>query len=389
MAYIKGKSFTTEEKNDLIKKYQEEVDDFTFKSASKIIDLISGNGEIPVWESPVFNTFFMNPASGTHFNLENSLLLYLAKKEFGYKDSLFITAKQGFDNGLSMEKGTTGHYIIQRFGMKMFPLSEIDSSGKPIKDSNGKNILKRNADGEIQYFYKRCAKLVKIFNIEQFKGQIPEKWLKYTNREQQTLENQEHLNNIKSVVIKSLPLKLERHSLGSNYYQPFTDKITLSEEYMFKNTLSELSTLFHEWSHATGHKERLNRESLYRYSEDKSFRGYEELVANFSARRLCNYYQLNNNELSEQFENNHDSYDAGWAFSAAKKSPELIFKAAADADRAFNLVKKTIEPNLKNENSLKDFLSKKIESDDETNEVDKEEKNTISKEKTNKFKRGI
>ena len=57
MAYIKGKSFTQEEKNDLIKKYQEEVDDFTFKSASKIIDLISGNGEIPVWESPVFNTF--------------------------------------------------------------------------------------------------------------------------------------------------------------------------------------------------------------------------------------------------------------------------------------------------------------------------------------------
>lgn len=364
MKYKSTKPLTTEDKNDLINKYQQEVDAFTLNNASRILDILNDGQEIPVWEKPVFNTFFMNPASGTKFNMENSLLLYMAMKDFNYDKSLFITAKQGFDNGMSMDKGTTGHYIIQRFGMKMFPLSQLDSNGKPIKDTNGKPIYKRNEEGEIQYLYKRCAKLVKIFNIEQFKGPIPEKWLKYTNSTTEMLTNQEDLDNIKKVVLDSLPLEIVRTIVDGNYYSPSIDKMYIYESRLFKNTLSELSTIFHEWSHATGHKNRLNRESMHKYAESKEYRGYEELVANFSARRLCNYYNLSNNELAESFDLNHDSYDVGWAFRAIKTSPEAIFKAASDADRAFNLITRTIEPNLKNNKDLKNFLTDKIEAEE-------------------------
>lgn len=373
MKYKSTKPLTTEDKNDLINKYQQEVDAFTLNNASRILDILNDGQEIPVWEKPVFNTFFMNPASGTKFNMENSLLLYMAMKDFNYDKSLFITAKQGFDNGMSMDKGTTGHYIIQRFGMKMFPLSQLDSNGKPIKDTNGKPIYKRNEEGEIQYLYKRCAKLVKIFNIEQFKGPIPEKWLKYTNATTEILTNQEDLDNIKKVVLDSLPLEIVRTIVDGNYYSPSIDKMYIYESRLFKNTLSELSTIFHEWSHATGHKNRLNRESMHKYAESKEYRGYEELVANFSARRLCNYYNLSNNELAESFDQNHDSYDVGWAFRAIKTSPEAIFKAAGDADRAFNLITRTIEPNLKNNKDLKNFLTDKIEAEEgeETKVVEK------------------
>lgn len=364
MKYKSAKPLTTEDKNDLINKYQQEVDAFTLNNASRILDILNDGQEIPVWEKPVFNTFFMNPASGTKFNMENSLLLYMAMKDFNYDKSLFITAKQGFDNGMSMEKGTTGHYIIQRFGMKMFPLSQLDSNGKPIKDTNGKPIYKRNEEGEIQYLYKRCAKLVKIFNIEQFKGPIPEKWLKHTNATTEMLTNQEDLDNIKKVVLDSLPLEIVRTIVDGNYYSPSIDKMYIYESRLFKNTLIELSTIFHEWSHATGHKNRLNRESMHKYAESKEYRGYEELVANFSARRLCNYYNLSNNELAESFDQNHDSYDVGWAFRAIKTSPEAIFKAASDADRAFNLITRTIEPNLKNNKDLKNFLTDKIEAEE-------------------------
>ena len=364
MKYKSTKPLTTEDKSDLINKYQQEVDAFTLNNASRILDILNDGQEIPVWEKPVFNTFFMNPASGTKFNMENSLLLYMAMKDFNYDKSLFITAKQGFDNGMSMDKGTTGHYIIQRFGMKMFPLSQLDSNGKPIKDTNGKPIYKRNEEGEIQYLYKRCAKLVKIFNIEQFKGPIPEKWLKYTNATTEILTNQEDLDNIKKVVLDSLPLEIVRTIVDGNYYSPSIDKMYIYESRLFKNTLRELSTIFHEWSHATGHKNRLNRESMHKYAESKEYRGYEELVANFSARRLCNYYNLSNNELAESFDQNHDSYDVGWAFRAIKTSPEAIFKAASDADRAFNLITRTIEPNLKNNKDLKNFLTDKIEAEE-------------------------
>jgi antirestriction protein ArdC len=364
MKYKSSKPLTTEDKNDLISKYQEEVDAFTLENASRILDLINNGDDLPVWEKPVFNTFFLNPASGTKFNLENSLLLFMSMKGFDYKKSLFITAKQGFDNGMSMEKGTKGHYIIQRFGMKMFPLTQSDASGKPAKDSNGKTIYKRNEEGEIQYLYKRCAKLVKIFNIEQFTGPIPDKWLKYMNTNSETLTNQEDLDKIKNVVLESLPIEIVRTVADGNYYIPLTDKMYIYSSDVFKNTLRELSTIFHEWSHATGHSTRLNRESLNRYAESKEFRGYEELVANFAARRLCNHYNLSNNELSESFNKNHDVYDAGWAMRAIKTSPEAIFKAASDADRAFNMITRTIEPMLKNDKDLTKFLTNKIEAEE-------------------------
>lgn len=378
MAYTKRKPLSSEEKTDLIKKYKEEVDEYTLNVASKVMDIITTDekyNELPAWEHPVFNKFYMNPESGTRFNMENSILLYLTMKECGYKHSLFLTAKQGFDNGMSMEKGTKGHYIVQRFGLKMHPLAEIDENGKPKKDTQGKTIYKRNEEGEIQYLFKRCEKLVKVFNIEQFTGEIPAKWLKYMTGNEEKLSNENELQSLKNVVFKSIEPEVIRHLSKDNFYMPLADVIYLSEPQMFKNTLQELSTTFHEWSHSTGHKERLNRESLYRYSEDKSIRGYEELVANFAARRLCNFYNMESSELIESFNSNHDKYDSGWASHAFKSGPEQIFKAAVDADRAFNRIRMAIEPNLKLDASLKGFLTKKIESE-ETENQENEEKST-------------
>lgn len=382
MAYVKKKPLSNEDKNDLINKYKEEVDKFTLSVADKILDIVTSDeisGNMPMWEHPVFNKFYMNPETKTKFNMENSIILYFVIKEHGYKHPLFITAKQGFDNGMSMEKGTTGHYIVQRFGMKMHPLSELDENGKPKKDANGKPIYKRNEEGEIQYLYKRCEKLVKMFNIDQFTGPIPDKWLKYMQGNTETLSNEEDLQKLKNVVFKSIEPKVVRHLSKDNFYIPNSDFIYLSEEHMFRNTLSELSTTFHEWSHSTGHKSRLNRQSLYDYSTDKSIRGYEELVANFSARRLCNFYNMESSELTESFNNNHDTYDAGWAAHAFKGGAEQIFKAAVDADRAFNRIRMAIEPNLKLDASLKNFLLNKIESDEVEDEKPKEETKTTKK----------
>jgi len=387
MAYKKGSSkpLSNEDKNSLIEKYKEEVDDYTLNIASKILDLVENQDKVPLWEHPVFNKFYMNPESGTKFNMENSILLYWIMKQEEYKHPLFLTAKQGFENGMSMEKGTTGHYIVQRFGMKMHPLFELDANGKPIQGVDGKNKLKRNEEGEIQFLYKRCAKLTKVFNIAQFTGPIPAKWEKYMKENEEKLSNEEDIKKLKEVVLKSVEPTVYRHVSADNYYLPYADAIYLSESSMFRDSLSELSVIFHEWSHSTGHPKRLNRESLNRYSEDNSFRGYEELVANFSARRLCNFYNLDNNELVKSFNDNHDSYDAGWANRAIMKGPDQLFKAAADADRAFNKIRMSIEPNLKLDNSLKSFLTNKIEGEESENE----EKPTIEKTQKKSWKRSL
>ena len=125
-------------------------------------------------------------------SFENTLLLWLAAKENEYKDSRFVTAKQAFDAGMSMEKGTKGHQIVQRFGMPMFPLFKKDDNGEIIKDpKTNKPIPERDEDGKVKYIYQRVSKLVTVFNVEQLKGDIPKRWNKSNVKLE--LENEELL----------------------------------------------------------------------------------------------------------------------------------------------------------------------------------------------------
>ena len=68
----------------------------------KVADYFTEDNDkgIPIWESNAFANPFRNPESGTHYNFENNILLWYASKTEKYDDIRFITAKQGFDEGL-------------------------------------------------------------------------------------------------------------------------------------------------------------------------------------------------------------------------------------------------------------------------------------------------
>jgi antirestriction protein ArdC len=299
-------------------------------------------------------------------------LLWFASKEEDYEDQRFITAKQGFNAGLSMEKGTTGHYIIQRYGIPWGKLNKRDSKGKTIVDpKTDKPIPERDENGKIKYMYKRVSKLVKVFNVSQFTGELPKKW--ELNKNKVELSNESELVAFRDALESSSEVPIRRENSSQNYYIPQKDEIVLSNTELFRNTLYEISTMTHEMAHATGHKDRLDRESIYRYSEDPSFRGFEELVANFSARAMTNKFGLSNNELSESYDKNHDSYDAGWMKHVLEKNPILIFEATKQAELAFRKVLKPLEEKLKEnpelcdkyypkESEVSDFLANKEES---------------------------
>lgn len=381
MAYKKkSKGFMTkEEKNNLIDKYQKQIDEHLLSIVNKVSDYFVEENEkgIPIWESDVFDSSYHNPETGTQYNFENSIILWAASKFNNYKDTRFVTAKQGFDAGLSMEKGTTGHFIVQRFGMPMFPLIKRDDNGEIITDpKTNKPVPERDENGKIKYMYKRVSKLVKVFNVEQFTGELPARWNKKQGQHIE-LENESELNLFKKALENSSEVKIKRHQLGDNYYSPAQDLITLSEEMLFKNTLNEISVMAHEMSHSTGHKDRLNRESLYRYGEDKSFRGFEELVANFSARAITDKYGLSKNEFNEAYQKNHDAYDAGWMKHVLNKEPILIFEATKQAELAYRMVNKNLETELKKIPELKDLYfpdkKEKLEVEEFLNNKEKKE----------------
>jgi antirestriction protein ArdC len=89
--------------------------------------------------------------------------------------------------------------------------------------------------------------------------------------------------------------------------------------------------LAHEFSHATGHKDRLNRTWLNNYSK---YRGLEELTAEFSSVLISNRLQITCNTK------NHAAYLSGWAKSVkdAKSPSQALMKVFSNAVKAADLV---------------------------------------------------
>ena len=98
----------------------------------------------------------------------------------------------------------------------------------------------------------------------------------------------------------------------------------------FKDNEGYYSTLFHEMTHWTGHKDRLNRFNKF----DIEDRAYEELIAEIGASFLCAEFGIIPN-----IENN-TSYIASW-LKALSDDKNFIFKASHEATKASNFILNT------------------------------------------------
>jgi antirestriction protein ArdC len=350
-------------KSEMLNDYKQKVDAHLLSVAARVIDAIEEEVRTKkreIWESDVITTQYHNPESGTEYNFENSALLFMESKGKKYSDKRFVTAKQAFDNGLSMEKGTKGTYIVQRFAMPICPVFK-KKNGEVIKDGKGKPIPERDEKGKIKYIYKRASKLATVFNVEQLVGELPARWNKKAIT-RSILENEDTLSDFLKLLEDVSPAPINRHQKDANYYSPIKDTIYVSDSNMFKDTLREVDTIMHEMAHSTGHEDRLNRDSLRDYSKDISIRGYEEIVANFSARTLGLKYGLSPDSQKESFYKNHDAYDASWGKACLKKDPLAIFRAMEDSGKACKFMERLIDAKLESYPSLSDLHNENVES---------------------------
>ncbi|MGN0192544.1 MAG: zincin-like metallopeptidase domain-containing protein, partial [Candidatus Gastranaerophilaceae bacterium] len=99
----------------------------------------------------------------------------------------------------------------------------------------------------------------------------------------------------------------------------------------FKDNEGYYSTLLHEMTHWTGHKDRLNRLNKY----DIEDRAYEELIAEIGASFLCAEFGITPNI------DNNASYINSW-LQALSNDKNFIFKASHEATKAVNYITQTI-----------------------------------------------
>lgn len=116
------------------------------------------------------------------------------------------------------------------------------------------------------------------------------------------------------------------------FYQPATDTVVLPMRKQFADTAEYYSTAFHELTHSTGHRSRLNRlTETARFGSATYSR--EELCAELGASFILNRLGL---ETNASFRNNA-AYIDHW-LTVLKEDKRLLVTAAGQADKAVRLI---------------------------------------------------
>src|SRR3546814_21180438 len=90
------------------------------------------------------------------------------------------------------------------------------------------------------------------------------------------------------------------------------------------------ATLAHEAVHSTGHRTRLDRETLHKYHDQVAIRAKENMIAEIGAAYLCAALGMESTERED-----HAAYVAYW-LAALKNDKRAIFQAAPAAQAASN-----------------------------------------------------
>ena len=122
------------------------------------------------------------------------------------------------------------------------------------------------------------------------------------------------------------------------YYVPFSDHINMPKREFFHSPEGLYSTLFHELTHSTGHKDRLKRhdDGLVVHGSKGSY-SREELVAEIGSAFLCEEAGIGDSVIENQ-----KAYIQNWS-ETLKNDPKMIVEASGKAQKAVDYMRNRIK----------------------------------------------
>lgn len=184
-----------------------------------------------------------------------------------------------------------------------------------------------------------------VWNVADVEGVEP-KTNKRLDAERKAYENRKFTPNQRAEeVIKGWSNKPTINHEGSQaFYRPSTDSITMPEQKAFLDSDGYYKTLFHECIHATGHKSRLNRDTLTNDALNanttaKQVYSKEELVAEIGSMYLTGICELE----CKDSDTNSKAYINGWI----KHLKDHKYEASSAMQRAEKAVDHILNPNTK------------------------------------------
>jgi len=268
----------------------------------------------------------------------NSIVLQCIADEQGHTNRFWATYLQAQKLGAQVNKGEKGATVF--FWKKStFIVGEKDCTscqGQPVY--KGKSCSNCEPTKKSSWIIKTYT----VFNFDQctFAEEIPAKFLpkpkpkkkvKPTDKRKTIKRAEDLVKKYAETLAGGL-----RHGGSRAFYVPTADRVQLPERDQFKSDSYYYRVAFHELTHSTGHKSRLDR---FKDFKDHRFGSVEyskeELVAELGACGLSSY--LNIDPKVER--KNSISYLQSWSKALKDKPKEFIY-ASQQAFRGVNHILK-------------------------------------------------
>jgi antirestriction protein ArdC len=256
------------------------------------------------WKSPDGVRVPMNYASKKPYRGVNTFLLAVSRFKAGYDSNYWLTFKQIQALGGNV-KGQHSEMVV------FWRLLE-----KPAENPTAEN----------ETDYIPMLRYYRVFNLDQVTG--IKKPVAADN-----LPTFQPIDEAEEVATKYQEQIEVIHGGSRAYYQPSNDWIRMPEKETFDGPEEYYSTLFHEFTHSTGHKTRLNRPGITEthYFGDEIY-SKEELIAEMGAAMLSGVVGIENKTIK-----NSASYIQCW-LDQLKTDKKLVVHAAAAAQKAADFI---------------------------------------------------
>jgi antirestriction protein ArdC len=209
------------------------------------------------WSATAGQNMPQNAVSNRPYSGCNVILLWLARDR-GWPTPRFLTFKQAVEAGGNVRKGEHGTkvYFVKQLQIKDDEAEEADTRLVPM------------------------LREYTVFNIDQCEN-LPDS---VKAGKAMRIRNPDTRDALADEFLRSTGADI-RESQGEAYYAPSRDFISVPAFAVFKGADHFYNVAFHELTHWTGHKSRLDRDFKTRFGSRKY--AAEELVAELGAAFLC------------------------------------------------------------------------------------------------------
>ena len=241
-------------------------------------------------------------STGDVFTGMNAILLSTIGMGRGFASPYWLTFNQALDLGAHVRKGEKAAPAI------LYKTRVVEGEASAGEDDRVLRFLKSYA----------------VFNAEQIDG-LPE-----TYQASLPAEPLAVLSADVEAIMQAFPVSV-RHGGDMACYYPHSDRIQMPSRSDFDSDQDYVSTLLHEYAHATGHHSRLDR---FKDTTTKDDYAREELVAELASHLVS--LSLGLPPCAAVFAN-HVAYLGVWG-KRLKDRPAELLKAASKAQAAADLI---------------------------------------------------